>query len=117
MHMKWKLDFGLFPLERVEEELETLFVRSFFALEEVAEPALHWEEERLAGVVWGVEAGGTGGAVAVSLPPNTRGRALLRKKGLEGTHVRGRLKRIRAEMRRNSSTGTYGSSQFEGDMH
>ena len=105
----------LFPLEGVEEELETLLVRSLFALEELAEPALHWEEERLVGVVRGVEAGGTGGAVAGSFPPSTQIWGLLRRRDLGGTHVRGCRKRIRAEMRRNNSTGINESSQFEGD--
>ena len=101
----------------MEEELEPLLVRDFFALEELAEPALHWEEERLAGVVRGVAAGGTSGSVTGSFSPYTHGWALLRKKDLGGTLVRGSLKRIRAEMRRNNSTYTLESSQFEGDMH
>ena len=115
--MKWKLDFALFPLAGVEEELETLLVRSLFALEELAEPALHWEAERLAGVVRGVEAGGTGGSVTGSFPPYTQSWALLRKKDLGGTLVRGSLKRIQAGVRLNISTNTSESSQFEGDRY
>ena len=107
----------LFPLEGVEEELEPLLVRDFFALEELAEPALHWEEERLTGVVRGVEAGGTSGSVTGSFSPYTQGWALLRKKDLGGTLVRGSLKRIRAEMRRNNSTFARESSQFGGDRY
>ena len=107
----------LFPLEGVEEELEPLLVRDFFALEELAEPALHWEEERLAGVVRGVEAGGTSGSVTGSFSPYTQGWALLRKKDLGGTLVRGSLKRIRAEVLLNNSTFARESSQFGGDRY